>query len=717
MGEENILPSFSVLRRKAEEILEEKSIIPESLEGLTPVQAMELLQELRIHQVELEMQNEDLRRAHLKLETSRARYYDLYDLAPVGYLTFDVAGQIQEANLTAAHLLQLERGTLIGQPFTRFIVRDDQDIYYLYRKQLLKAGSQQVCELRIGRKGGLPFWGRLEITVVFDAEGQVSGYRAVIIDISERKRSEEVLKKVQLELEQRVKKRTGELEHANKALQESEEHFRQIVEMLPVAVLGQLNQEIVFINTAAIKLLHAENSSFLLGRNILDFLHTKYKELFIQNLHKVMEGKAHSISFPARLSSLKDKIVDVEMHLIPFTYQGHSAVQISAYDITRRKKLEQELQNREKLEAVGNLAGGIAHDFNNYLATLLGNVSLAKAYMDNPEKVFEKLDNMEKVTLRAKDLTDQLSVFAKGGAPIKKKVTIRNLISESVSFALSGSSVQCELVLPGDLFAAEIDEGQITQVLYNIVLNAVQAMPEGGTIRVIGENVSSGGLTGGHVTLPHGEYIKLSLSDEGPGIPENLLERIYEPFFSTKAKGGGLGLATSYHIIKNHQGFIQAESEQGKGTTFIIYLPACSKAALLSEREDDVMLGTGKVLVMDDEADIREAVGEMLTFLGYEPHLAVDGAEAIEMYLRAAAGDRPFDLVVLDLTIPGGMGGNYVIEQLLAVDPSVKGIICSGYSNDPVMANYSSYGFKGVIKKPYDIKEFSKIIHSIKAGA
>ncbi len=711
--------AFSVLRRKAEESLIGKStMIPEILTGLTPAQAVELLQELRIHQVELEMQNEDLCRAQLELETSRARYFELYDLAPVGYLTLDGDGLIQEANLTAARLLQQERGDLLGRPFTRLINREDQDSYYLYGKQLLQAGSQQVCELRMGYGDSPGFWARLEMTAVLSSEGEADGFRAVFIDISDRKRAEAVLKKVQIELEQRVKARTEELEEANTALQESEEHFRQIVDILPVAVFGQYKKEIVFSNTAATKLLHAVNPRSLLGKNILEFLHTEYKELFVQNMRKVIEGRAHNVSFPVRFLSLKDKTVDVELHLIPFTYRGEVAVQISAYDITRRQKMEKELLNRDKLEAVGTLAGGIAHDFNNYLATLLGNVSLAMAYIDSPEKVYAKLENMEKVTLRAKDLTSQLSVFAKGGSPVKKRVLIRELVSDSISFALSGSNVQYELALPDELHAVEIDEGQITQVLYNIVLNAVQAMPEGGTIKVKGENISfTGNINGEHVPLPQGEYIKLSLTDEGPGIPEKLLGKIYEPFYSTKGEGSGLGLATSYHIIKNHGGYIQAESEVGKGTTFNVYLPACSEATPVNKEEDNIIYGTGRILFMDDEADMREAVDEILTFLGYEVHLAADGAEAIAMYLEAAAENRPIDVVVLDLTIPGGMGGKYVIKQLLAKEPAVKGIVCSGYADDPVMANYAAYGFKGVIKKPWDIKEFSKKIHAVKTGA
>jgi PAS domain S-box-containing protein len=473
-GDKSPVPKFSTLRRKAEERLQiNSSIFLEKVEGLTSGQALELFQELRIHQVELEMQNEDLRRAQLELERSRARYFELYDLAPVGYLTLTAGGVIQEANLTAARLLRQERYDLIGLPFTRFVAREDQDSYYLYGKRLRQAGSQQTCELRLGRNGGLPFWARLEMSVVLDMEEEVSGFRAVFMDISEQKRAQESLEKVQLELEQRVKVRTKELEQANLALQESEEHFRQIVEILPVAVIGQCNQEIVFCNTAALDLLHALSYHSLRGKDILEYLHSDYKELFVQNLHRVTEGVVDNISFPARLFHLQNDAVDVELHLIPFNYRGQTAVQISAFDITRRKKVEQELQNREKLEAVGTLAGGIAHDFNNYLATLLGNVSLARAYLDNREKVCEKLENMEKVTLRAKNLTDQLSIFARGGAPVKKKVLIRELISDSVSFALSGSSVQCELALPDTLHAVEIDEGQINQVLYNIVLNAV----------------------------------------------------------------------------------------------------------------------------------------------------------------------------------------------------------------------------------------------------
>jgi PAS domain S-box-containing protein len=383
-------------------------------------------------------------------------------------------------------------------------------------------------------------------------------------------------------------------------------------------------------------------------------------------------------------------------------------------DITQHQKMEEDLLRTSKLEAVGLLAGGIAHDFNNILTAIMGNLSLAKMSTDPEDPLYRRLADAETASLRARDLAQQLLTFARGGAPIKKTVSMKRLIEESIRFALRGSNVAVEFFLPDDLWPVEIDEGQIAQVFHNLVINAQQAMPEGGKIQVRAENVRVA-ETENRLPLPPGKYLAVSIRDSGIGIAKEHLPRIFDPYFTTKQKGSGLGLSTSYSIIKKHDGYLTVDSELGKGATFFIYLPAAS-GEIEPERPPETLLqGEGKILIMDDEQAVREVAGEILCFLGYQIGYAENGAEAIARYQEASAAGAPFDLVIMDLTIPGKMGGKEAIQKLLEIDPHVKAIVSSGYSNDPIMADYARYGFKGVIAKPYQIEQLSRTVHEVLA--
>lgn len=298
------------------------------------------------------------------------------------------------------------------------------------------------------------------------------------------------------------------------------------------------------------------------------------------------------------------------------------------------------------------------------------------------------------------------------GPPIKKTTSIAKLIKESVRFALSGSNVKCEFFIADDLWLSNVDEGQIGQVIQNIIINADQAMPKGGVIRVYCENV----VISQHDNLPlkEGKYVKISISDQGIGIPKEYITKIFDPFFTTKQSGSGLGLSTAYSIIKRHDGYITVESQVGVGTTFYIYLPASDKRIEIEEEKIDKLLkGKGRVLLMDDEEMVLEVVGDMLKYLGYEVAFARNGNEAIEFYKRAKAAGHPFDVVIMDLTIAGGMGGKEAIKKLIEIDPEVKAIVSSGYANDPIMVDFKKYGFSGVIAKPYKIKDLSKTLQKV----
>jgi two-component system cell cycle sensor histidine kinase/response regulator CckA len=395
-------------------------------------------------------------------------------------------------------------------------------------------------------------------------------------------------------------------------------------------------------------------------------------------------------------------------------YAGKTVVQGIIRDVSERNKMEEERLLLSKLESLGLLAGGIAHDFNNILTAILGNISLARLDMGrggNLEKhSVDRLDEAEKACQRAQALATQLLSFAKGGYPIKKITPVAELIRESINLALSGSKARGNLVLPKDLWLVEVDEGQISQVFNNLLINADQAMPEGGKVTVQAENVT----VGDELPLQKGKYVKISVSDQGVGIPPNYLAKIFDPYFTTKQKGSGLGLATVHSIIRNNAGYITVESQVGVGSTFHIYLPAVERK-IASEKKlaTGPIQGQGRILVMDDEAMVRDVLGSILQRLGFQVDYAVNGEEAVKLFAAAQQAGQPFKGVIFDLTVPGGMGGQEALRQILDFDPQVKAIVSSGYSDDQIMANFKEYGFKGIIAKPYRITELSKILHEV----
>ncbi len=392
-----------------------------------------------------------------------------------------------------------------------------------------------------------------------------------------------------------------------------------------------------------------------------------------------------------------------------FGYQG------IIRDITEEKKIEQERLTMQKLDSIGLLAGGIAHDFNNILTAIIGNISLAMMYASPKSELGVRLTDAEKAALRARDLTQQLLTFSKGGEPIKKAMYLNNLIRESANFSLRGSNVAHDVSIPEDLWSADADESQLSQALNNIIINAKQAMPDGGQIRISAENITVTKEEG--LELDSGRYLKISIKDQGSGIATQDMKRIFEPYFTTKEEGSGLGLSIALSIISKHGGTIIPESAEGYGTNIHLYLPA-SESMVQEEigAGEGVIAGKGTILVMDDEEMVRVVAAEILRQLGYDSEFAEDGHEAIELYEAALKKGNPYDAVILDLTIPGGMGGEEAVSHIRERDPDVIAIVSSGYSNDPVMANYKAYGFADVIAKPYKIPELSKVLNKVLTG-
>jgi PAS domain S-box-containing protein len=418
-------------------------------------------------------------------------------------------------------------------------------------------------------------------------------------------------------------------------------------------------------------------------------------------------ASGHTLELETRYLTSQGKTVCVRMLSNPLKSQDNTIIGFvgTVEDVTELRRARDEMLKTQKLESLGVLAGGIAHDFNNILMAIIGNISLARMQRHDPELLAERLADAEKAASRAKGLTKQLLTFARGGEPVKKITELKGLLKEAAGFATHGSTVNCDFTLAANLSLVEADEGQLSQVFHNLVLNAVQAMPDGGTVTIQAENFSS----------PAGKcFVKVSVGDTGVGIPEQHLQRIFDPYFTTKQQGSGLGLATCHSIIRNHGGIINLDSLPGVGSTFHVSLPAMD---LDGHAEPGagmaVTCGCGRVLVMDDEKSVRKVMQEMLEMLGYTVECTVNGDEAVALYRRRKEEGVPFDVVIMDLTIPGGRGGKEAVADLIALEPEVKTIVSSGYADDPVVAHYEEYGFSAVLGKPYRLQELSRVLREL----
>jgi PAS domain S-box-containing protein len=507
----------------------------------------------------------------------------------------------------------------------------------------------------------------------------------------------------------------SERRSAEKALYESEARLSSLIENIQMGVLfADDSRRILYVNREFCKLFGMGAPQALIGA-LCERAAEETKRLFsdpegfTRRIRGLLEAKEKVLAEEIGLNNGRVFERDYVPVWAGEEHRGHLWVY---RDITGRRRTEEELLKVDKLESVGILAGGIAHDFNNILTAILANISLAKMRLDKDEDIFKKLHAAERATIRAVDLTQQLLTFAKGGAPIREMTSIVELIRDSAEFALRGSNISCEFDLQDNLWLAEVDEGQINQVINNLIINAAQAMPEGGIIKMGAENVI---VKPEHpLPLHGGKYVKISVEDHGTGITEEHLRRIFDPYFTTKQKGSGLGLTVTYSIIKNHDGYITAESELGFGTTFHVYLPAAERPLMGKKSDEETLFpGKGKILVMDDEDIVREVIGEMLLALGYSVAFAAEGAGAVEMYKEARDSGSPFDAVIMDLTIPGGMGGKEAIKKLVEFDPAVKAIVSSGYSNDSIMADFRRYGFMGVMTKPYEVAQLGRELRRV----
>ncbi|MCD4847735.1 MAG: PAS domain S-box protein [Candidatus Aegiribacteria sp.] len=528
--------------------------------------------------------------------------------------------------------------------------------------------------------------------------------QATVRDITGRKEVEEELRNHRFHLEELVRNRTAELS-------ESEEKYRTLVEHSHDGIYIYAGGGFLFVNNRMCDMTGYTKVE-LAGMKFWELAHPEDLER-IREYELLRESGADVPSvFQVRVVK-KDGIERyIEFSAKSITYHGEYAVLGVGRDITALKLFDEEQSKMDKLESLGILAGGIAHDFNNFLAVIIGNISLARLMVEPGSNIYEILTSSEHAASQASALTRQLLTFSKGGEPVKDLLSITTLLQESCNFILSGSNVIAEFNFSEDLRLISADPGQITQVINNIILNANQAMPEGGRIFISAENtdISDNSI----IPLQKDSYIKIQIEDEGIGIPEEQLTIIFDPFFSTKQLGTGLGLSTAYSIIHKHHGHILVESGINSGSKFIIYLPSVSDIMEEKQMEIDFLtVAEGKILIMDDKEIIRDTVKAILNRLGYEVECAVNGREAIEKYSDSMKNGNSFDAVILDLTIPNGMGGTDTIKELLSIDPDVRAIVSSGYSTDPVMSNYETYGFSGVMLKPYSISQIAYVLQEV----
>ncbi len=546
------------LRRRAEVRL---SVHPlkKATPNSTAADNQRQLHELEVHQIELEMQNEELEDARAKLEALLEKYTDLYDFAPVGYLTLDREGMIHEANLTSASLLGVARSAMVNRSFGFFVAPADRPIFGAFLQQVFRSGVREEHEVRLLVAGKLP----------------------------------------------------------------------------------------------------------------------------------------------------------IDVRLAAIVFESGDSCRLALTDITAHKRSAADHLILNKLESTGILAGGIAHDFNNLFTVILLNLELAQAVKPGDVNLARYLAEAKETSLLARGLTAQLVTFSEGGAPIRKRMFLSGLIRESVRPALSGSPIRCEFSLAEDLWGTEADANQIGQVIRNLVLNAREAMPQGGVVFVRAENVVLGDEA--LAALPAGDYVRVSVIDQGTGIPPEVLPKIFDPYFSTKQrgqqKGMGLGLTICHAVVQKHEGAIDVRSEVGVGTTFQLYLPAVrNMSGQAPAPAVRAVPRPGKVLVMDDEEGLRKIIGLSLWGMGHQTEVAADGQQAVELYQQAKRSGHPFDVVILDLTIRGGMGGLETIQALLQIDPAVKGIAMSGYAIDPVILEPERHGFKATLAKPFDLGKLQETL-------
>jgi two-component system, cell cycle sensor histidine kinase and response regulator CckA len=631
------------------------------------------------------------KRTEEALSKSEKMLQTIFDAEPECVKVLDEHANLIMMNRAGLNMLQadsLELGR--GRCVCPLITSEYRPAFMELTKRVFQGESGTLLFEIVGLKGR-PLWLETHAVPLRNERDEIVSLLGVTRDVTERKRAEE-------EIREKEGKYRGLFETAKDG-----------IFMLDETVFTDCNQKGAE--------MYGLTKKEVIGRSPFEFAPERQPDGRLSADVAGEKTRAAQNSVPQifewQLLRADGSFFDVEITLSRLELGGKVYLQAIVRDISERRRLEQERLKSQKLESLGTLAGGIAHDFNNLLQGIFGYISMAKMTLDQKERSKAMLEQAEKALHQSVNLTTQLLTFSRGGKPVKKLFSLQPLIENSARFALSGSSTTYELRIDPGLWQIEADEGQLGQVIQNIVLNADQAMPFGRSVVISARNISAS-----DASLPQElngrDAVLIAIQDSGVGIPEQYLCKIFDPYFTTKEKGSGLGLATSYSIIKSHGGLVRVRSEVGKGTTFLFYLPGSGENMQKSESKA-IQAGPrkGRILVMDDEEMIRMVAEEILNELGHEVALADKGETALDAYRAARAAGRPFDIVILDLTIRGGMGGVETMRKLLEVDPEVKTIVSSGYSDDAALANYREQGFRAFLKKPYDMRALQDMLQDL----
>lgn len=614
------------------------------------------------------------------------RCHSLFESANDAIFVADAeSGAIITANRKAGELLGKPAGEIVGMHQAELHPPEEAERYRRIFQEAVQSGRGIEGGLYLCKADGG------QVPVEISANVIDWGDRKVVLgifrDVTDRRRTE--------------------------ALRESEESFH--------ALADNANDGILVADQEGLHVYANRRMSEITGYGVEDLAKMHFRGLLppdellkvTERFKRRVEGESAPRQYETALRTKDGSLVPVEITSSRTTWRGKFGVIVIVRDVSQRRQMEEDMVRIGKLESLGVLVGGIAHDFNNILTAVLGNISMIQARAEPGSPTQERLAMAEKAALRARDLVRQLLTFSRGGAPVRKAVSIADLVRRSAGLALGGSNVRCECLLPEDLWPAEADEEQVLQALAHVLMNADESMPGGGVIRIQAENFLVDDTLG--LPVGPGRYVRVSVRDHGSGIAPEHLRRIFDPYFSTKKKARGLGLAITDSIVRRHDGHVSVESTPASGTAFHLYFPASQAPAEAppSDRGAPVRGQRKRVLVMDDEEAIRDALGRMLMQLDYDVATTADGAAAVEIFRAARESGPSFDAVILDLTVPGGMGGKEAVRKLLEIDPEARGIVSSGYSDDPVMADFRAHGFRAVLPKPYRLLELKNVLGAV----
>ena len=650
------------LRSKAEKKLDLMLTNLDQMPQEDVMNIKQLIHELRVHQIELEMQNDELRKVQQEIEVSRKKYFDLYNFAPVGYFTFDKEGQVLEVNLHASQIFGVDRRSFLNSNFYSYILHDDCDLFYWHLAKVCETRTRHSCEIRMLRKDKTQFYAHIESIVTEDDNGDSPQCKTAIFDITD-------------------------LKQAEAALRESEEKYRRLIENSNDAIyilhgsrFEMINKK--FMEIFKVTLDEVNKPEF----DFLDLVAPKSRQLVKERMKSLARGEELEPRYEFTALNKDGREFEVEVCVSYIKYNGGGAIQGILRDISGRKSLEEQLRQAQKMEAIGKLAGGIAHDFNNLLTAIIGNAELIRVNMDPHAQRLEEVEEIEKAANRAALLTKQLLAFARKQPLILKVINLNKIINSMKNMLkrLIGENIQLIIELEPTLDYIKADSGQISQLIMNLIINAKEAITEQGIITVKTENIN---IDKNNIKLfPYakpGKYVSLSILDSGVGIEEIIMDQLFEPFFTTKglANSSGLGLSVVYGVVKQHEGWINVSSEKKQGAEFLIFLPVTSELPLEKTGESisiTEFAGRGKrILLVEDEEIVRKYIVKLLQSNSYVVCEASNANEAIRIFKEE---DAKFDLIFSDIILPD-MTGIKLVDKLLSYHRQIPILFGSGYAD------------------------------------